>query len=147
MEDRSLLALGPHWQWEVTMGLGRTPKCLHKAINDEVVVWIYGPGYSHYRRFQAIEGDAVQFHIKSFRPISPIVGNERGSDAMSIQENHCDMPVLTRRDVESFRMGGDGTGSTTEEKDRSCDPVSPACREFFGESYGTEWLDSLCEDF
>lgn len=148
MENGSLLAMGTDWEWEIPMGMGNTSRSIHEVVEHEVVVWIHGPGYSYHRRFQTFEGDAIQFHIKSFRPVSPIVGNERGTSAMSIQEIDCNIPVLTRSDATTFGMGWDGTREPIEEENRSCDSISSASDLILIDSLRTEeWFNELLDEF
>jgi len=138
--------MGSDWQWEVPVGMEYIPGRLHETVNHEVVVWLSGPGYCYHRRFQTEQGDAIQFHLKSFRPIPSVIGDKGGSSAMSIQDDHCDMPILTRSDANPPGLGRYRTGESTEEENRSCDRVSPTCSEFFGEDYGKWWLDDLIRD-
>ena len=85
---------------------------------------ITGPGYCYYRRFSPIEGDALQFYIKPIRPVSPDVRNEGRSSPMSIKEDYCNMPILTRSTPWEFGMGWSRTGTPIEEENRSCDSIS-----------------------
>ena len=66
---------------------------------------------------------------------------------MFIQDNNCDMPVLSRSDVNTPRMGRYRTGESTEEENRPCNRVPQIASLFFGEAYGTEWLDELIKEF
>jgi len=138
--------MGSNWQWEVPLGLDDVSGRLHESIDDEVVVWLRGPGYSYHRRFPAIKGDAVFFHIKSIRPLPSVIGNEGRNSPMHSENYNCDMPLLTRSNAFEFGMGGCRARESTEEEDRTCDPVSSDCKLFFGESYGEKWLDDLCDE-
>lgn len=66
---------------------------------------------------------------------------------MSVEDNNCNIPILTRSNVGTLGMGWDGDGSATQEENRPCDPIPSDCESFFGEAYGTEWLDNLVKDF
>ena len=49
---------------------------------------------------------------------------------MFIQDNNCDMPVLSRSDVNTPRMGRYRTGESTEEENRPCNRVPSDCESF-----------------
>ena len=75
------------------MGMGEFSGCIYETIDHEMVVWIRGSRYMHYRRFSSNERVAIQFHIEPIRSLSPVVRNEGRSSPMFIQDNNCDMPV------------------------------------------------------
>ena len=124
MEDRGFLVVGTNWKWEVLICMGNVSRSIPEAIKHEVVVQLRGPGYCYYRRFSPIEGDALQFYIKPIRPVSPDVRNEGRSSPMSIKEDYCNMPILTRSTPWEFGMGWSRTGTPIEEENRSCDSIS-----------------------
>jgi len=95
------------------------------------VVWCHGPGYCYHRRFQAEQGNAVQLCIKPVRQIPSLIGNERGSDTMSLQDDNCNVPVLTRSSVGTIGVGWDRAGSSIEEENRSCDSIPSASYDEF----------------
>ena len=125
MEDRSVLALGAKWQWQVPLGLANLPRSLYEASGYEVVVSLRGPGICYNRRFPALQGDAIQFHLESLRPLPPIVGDEGRSSPLSTEDNSSDIPILTRTNAFEFGMGWDRSWPAVETETRSCDPVPP----------------------
>jgi hypothetical protein len=148
MEDGSLLAMGTNWEWQVPVGVGDAPGGIHEMFEHQVVVWIHGPGYSYHRRFQTFEGDAVQFHIKSFRPLPPVIGNEGWTSPMSIQEIDRNIPVLTRSNATAFRMGRNGARESAQEENRSRDSIPPDGDLIPLDSLRAEkWFDELLDNF
>jgi hypothetical protein len=138
--------MGAKWQWEIPVGLEPVSRRLHEASDYEVVVSLRGPGVSYYRRFSPIEGDAIQFHIESFRQVPIDAGNEGRTSPMLVENHLCNLPVLTRSNVGSLGVGWDGNGSTTQETSGSCDRVPSDCDLFFGKWGGEEWLMELCDE-
>jgi len=133
-----MVAVGTNWEWEIPVGLGDVSDRILESSKHEVVVWVYGPGYSNYRRFQAEQGDAVQLRIEPVRQISSPTGIEGWTSPMSVQDHSLDMPILTRSGVGTIGVGGDRAGGSIEEENRSCDPFSSASYDVWG---GEEWLD------
>lgn len=136
--------MGSEWEWEVPVGLDDLSRRIPEAGKHTLVVLLYGPGYMYNRRFSAIPGDAIQFHIEPFRSISTPIGNERGSSSMSIEDSSGDMPILSRPIAFPSGMGGSRTGSPIEEENRTCDRV-PSDGEFFSldSMANEEWFEEL----
>lgn len=128
--------MGTNWEWQIPVGVGDVSYGVRESGKHEVVVWIHGPGYCHYRRFQAEQGNAVQLHIKPVRQIPSPVGVEGRTSPMSFQDYNCDMPVLTRSSVGTIGVGWDRAGCSIEEENRSCDSIPSASYDVFD---GIDW--------
>jgi len=133
-----MVALGTNWEWEIPVGMGNLPRRLRQEFHNEVVVWIHGPGYSHYRRFQAQQGDAVQLRIEPFRSIPNAIGDERRTSPVSVQDYPSDVPVLTRSSAFDYGMGWSRTGTPIDPEVGSCDSIST-------DSYDV-WLEGVLRD-
>ena len=100
----------------------------------------------HYRRFSSNERVAIQFHIEPIRSLSPVVRNEGGQVQCLFKTIIVTCPFSPDQMLTHLEWVGIEQGNQLK---RRIDHVIefPDCESFFGEAYGTEWLDELIKEF
>jgi len=124
---------------EESVGMGTGPRRLYEVQHSQMVEWVFWPRGGNYGRLSPVQRDAFRLHAPTDGSLSPVSGDEGWHGRVHGQEDICDIPLLSRGNMQSPGMDWEREEGTVPPSDRSCGGVSPTSYDVF--EGGADWCD------